>query len=167
MQVVASAFAQYYIYAYVIFVLLCTVTTGLIYASTLTVSMNAPVRVLFEVALGILVVKLLTAVSDRVIFRDGQLAHPVLWTWFSTYLLVVNLIRGILSGITRIATMLFWIVVQIGVVDRSNFPAGKESYDPVFSAFFETLNFHHRHAGPNPPSPPARARSAIVKHILI
>jgi hypothetical protein len=145
LQAVATAFAQYYIFAYVFFVVLCIATTGFIYASTLTVSLNTPVRILFEVALGVITVRLLTKFSDLVIFRDGQLAQPVLWSWFSTYLLVVNLIRGILSGITRIAIMCFWIVVQIGVVDHSNFPSGKEHYDPVFSAFFETLNFHHRY----------------------
>ena len=40
--------------------------------------------------------------------------------------------------------MLFWIVFQIGVVDSSYFPEGQEGNDPVFNAFYQTLNFHHR-----------------------
>jgi hypothetical protein len=143
-QVVASAFAQYYIFAFVLFAVLCIGSSGLVYATTLTLSLNAPVRILFEVVLGVIIVQAFTLFSDRVIFRGGQLSHPVLWTWYSTYLLVVNLIRGILSGIIRVAFMCSWVVIQIGVVDRSNFPSGKESSDAVFSSFFQTLNFHHR-----------------------
>ena len=37
---------------------------------------------------------------------------------YSTYLLVVYLIRGILAGIIRMLTMFVWIVIQIGKIDR-------------------------------------------------
>jgi hypothetical protein len=148
--VVASAFAQYYIFASTIFAILCLSTSGMIYSTVLTASGNTPLRIVFEVLLGMVVTRLLIEFGNRVVFRgSGVLAHPVLWTWYSTYLLVVYLIRGILAGIIRMLTMFVWIVVQIGIVDRSNFPEGKESSDPAFSAFFQTLRFHHR----RPPAP--------------
>jgi hypothetical protein len=104
-----------------------------------------PLRVIFEIVLGTIVTKVLVDFGNRIVFHDnGDLAHPVMWTWYSTYLLVVYLIRGILAGIIRIAVMFFWIVIQIGKVDRSNFPEGKECTDPAFVSFFQTLQFHHK-----------------------
>ena len=145
MQVVASAFAQYYIFSYIIFAVLCVGTSGLIYGTMLTLNLNMPIRILFEVVLGMLVTKILVEYGNRIIFhKNGDLAHPVMWTWYSTYLLVVYLIRGILAGIIRMFIMFVWIVVQIGKVDNSNFPEGKEDPDPAFSSFFQTLRFHHK-----------------------
>ena len=41
-------------------------------------------------------------------------------------------------------TMIILLVLQIGVMDRSNFPEGMEDKDPAFTAFLSTLMFHHR-----------------------
>ncbi len=123
----ALAFAQYYVFAYVLFVVLCAVTTALFFVSALTFGQNAPIRQILEAIIGIIVIKGLTVLADRVIFKGGDLAHPVAWTWYSTYLLILNLIRGILSGIVRMVIMCVWIVFQIGVMHRSNFPEGKVS----------------------------------------
>lgn len=124
-QVVALAYAQYFVFAYVLFAVLCAVTTGLFYLSALTFNQNMPIRMIVEALIGIVMVKVLTVLADYAIFREGNLAHPVVWTWYSTYLLILNLIRGILSGIIRMVTMCVWIVIQIGIMDRSNFPEGK------------------------------------------
>ena len=53
-----------------------------------------------------------------------------LWTWYSTYLLIINLVKGVFTGFVRMATMFFWVVVFIGKIDRSNFqvPEGQESH---------------------------------------
>jgi hypothetical protein len=142
-QVVASAFAQYYIFAYAIFIGLSILTSGIIVA-IFTLNLNMPIRIIFEVVLGLIVATLISAVINRVIYRNGDLAHPVAWTWVSTLLLVINLIKGILSGIIRLVTMFVLSVVQIGIIDSSNFPEGRENMDPVFSSFLQTLRFHHR-----------------------
>lgn len=140
----AAAFAQFFIFAMVLFVALCAVSTGVFYLSVLTISNNMPLRLILEVVIGLVITKLLTSYGNLVIFRGGDLAHPVLWTWYSTYLLIINLIKGIFSGFIRMATMFVWVVVFIGKIDRSNFPDGFENTDPAFSAFLQTLNFHHR-----------------------
>ena len=46
---------------------------------------------------------------------------------YSTYFVVFGVVRGILSGIIRMVMMMVWIVIQIGVIHRSNFPEGKAS----------------------------------------
>ncbi len=121
----ALAYAQYFLFAYIIFAVLCFVTTGRSYAAVLTFGDNMPIRIVFEVIIGLVIVKGLNAIGDRYIFRDGELVHPVPWTWYSTYLLIVQLIRGILAGVVRVVMMCLWIVIQIGVMDRSNFPEGQ------------------------------------------
>jgi hypothetical protein len=142
---VASAYAQYYIFAYVLFAVFCVLTSGLIYVTALTFSDNLPIQLIFEAVLGVILIRLVILFCNRIVFSNGgELAHPVLWTWYSTYLLILYLIRGILSGIVRMVTMFVWIVIQIGIIHRSNFPEGKECRDPAFSSFFQTLNFHHR-----------------------
>jgi hypothetical protein len=144
-QVVASAFAQYCIFSYVLVAVFCFASSGLSFAAVLTINGNMPVRIIFEVALGILATTCLVLVGNRVIFnRAGELVHPVAWTWYSSYLLVVYLLRGLLAGIVRMITMVVWIVVQIGIIDRTNFPEGREHMDPAFASFFQTLRFHHR-----------------------
>jgi hypothetical protein len=143
-QVVAAAFAQYFIFAMVLFVVLCAATTGIFYLSVLTINHNMPIRSILEVVITLIITKLLITFGNRFIFRDGDLSHPVLWTWYSTYLLIINLVKGVFTGFVRMATMFFWVVVFIGKIDRSNFPEGQESSDAAFCAFFQTLNFHHR-----------------------
>ena len=49
MQVVASAYAQYYIFAFVLFAAFCAVSTGIFYADALTFNQNQPIRQIFEV----------------------------------------------------------------------------------------------------------------------
>ena len=68
LQVVASAFAQYYIFVFVIFGVLSLATTGLVYVYFLEI--NAYMQ-LFEAILGLLVIKVLTLFSDRIIFGAG------------------------------------------------------------------------------------------------
>ncbi len=136
----ALAFAQYFLFAYIIFAVLCFLTAGRSYAAVLTFGDNMPIRVIFEVVIGLIIVKGLNAFGDRYIFRNGELMHPVVWTWYSTYLLVVNLIRGILAGVVRVVMMCLWIVIQIGVMDRSNFPEGQACISLL--AILDRLNFY-------------------------
>jgi hypothetical protein len=144
-QVVATAYAQYFIFAYVLFAFFCVLTSGVIYVVALTFGYNMPIRLIFEAVLGIILVKIITMFGNRVVFgAGGDLAHPVIWSWYSTYLLILYLVRGVLSGIIRMFTMFFWIVIQIGILHRSNFPEGQENTDAAFASFFQTLNFHHR-----------------------
>jgi hypothetical protein len=151
-QVVAAAIAQYFIFAIVLFVALCAVTTGIFYLSVLTINHNMPIRLILEAVITLIITKLFVTFGNRYIFRDGDLAHPVLWTWYSTYLLIINLVKGIIAGFVRMGTMFVWVVIFIGKIDRSNFPDGFESTDPAFSAFLQTLNFHHRSPSPYPSS---------------
>jgi hypothetical protein len=143
-QVVAAAFAQFFIFAMVLFVVLCAVTTGIFYLSVLTINHNMPIRLIVEAVITLVITKLFATFGNRYIFRNGDLAHPVLWTWYSTYLLIINLVKGIIAGFIRMGTMFAWVVIFIGKIDRSNFPDGFESSDPAFCAFFQTLNFQHR-----------------------
>ena len=46
----ASAFAQYYIFAYVLFALACVTTTGLLWVNVFSLSGNTPLRIVFEVS---------------------------------------------------------------------------------------------------------------------
>ncbi len=141
----AIAYAQYIIFAYILFAVLCVVTSGVIYILALTFGHNMPIRLIFEAVLGIVIIKILVTYGNRVVFGSrGELTHPVIWTWYSTYLLILYLVRGILSGIIRMFTMFVWIVIEIGVIHRSNFPDGQESSDAAFASFFQTLCFHHR-----------------------
>jgi hypothetical protein len=106
------------------------------------------VWILIEVALGYIIARV---VLERIIGKNmifggtGDMQHPVIWTWYSTYLLIVNIIKGLLAGIIRMILMIIMLVLQIGVMDRSNFPEGTESQDPAFVSFLSTLLFHHRY----------------------
>jgi hypothetical protein len=108
------------------------------------------VWILVEVALGYIIARV---VLERIIGKNfifggtGDMQHPVIWTWYSTYLLIVNIVKGLLAGIVRMIVMIMMLVLQIGVMDRSNFPEGSESQDPAFVAFLSTLLFHHRYRG--------------------
>ena len=35
-----------------------------------------------QVVLGLIIVKFFTVFGDRVIFKGGELRHPVTWTWY-------------------------------------------------------------------------------------
>jgi hypothetical protein len=103
---------------------------------------------LIEVAVGYIVTRVLLEriIGKNMIFGGTEdMQHPVLWTWYSTYLLIVNIIKGFFAGIIRMIFMIMMLVLQIGVMDRSNFPEGQESQDPAFVSFLSTLLFHHRY----------------------
>jgi hypothetical protein len=140
-QVVASAYAQYFIFAYTLFAIFCVASSKFIY---ITIINNLPLNLIFESVMVVTIGYLVVRICDRFLYVAGEMANPVLWTWYSTYFLTFNLVKGALDGIRRIINMAFWIVIQIGIIDQSNFPEGKEGWDPVFVSFFQTLNFHHR-----------------------
>jgi hypothetical protein len=132
------------VWAYLIFVVLLVVTSNKFYE---LVFFGGGVWILIEVALGYIIARV---VLERIIGKNmifggtGDMHHPVVWTWYSTYLLIVNIIKGLLAGIIRMIVMIFMLVTQIGVMDRSNFPEGQEYQDPAFVSFLSTLLFHHR-----------------------
>ncbi len=108
------------------------------------------VWILIEVAVGYIIARVVLErmIGKNMIFGGtGDMQHPVVWTWYSTYLLIVNIIKGLLAGIVRMILMIIMLVLQIGVMDRSNFPEGQESQDPAFVSFLSTLLFHHRYTG--------------------
>ena len=81
-QVVAAAFVQYFIFAMVLFAVLCAVTTGVFYLSVLTINHNMPIRSILEVVITLIITKLLsvlTTFGNRFIFRDGDLALDVVF----------------------------------------------------------------------------------------
>ena len=148
------------VWAYLIFLILTVVTSDFFYV---LIFRAGGVWILIEVVIGFFVARsvLENYVGKVLIFRKtGDMTHPVFWTWYSTYLLLVNIIKGLLAGIIRMVTMIVLLILQIGVMDRSNFPEGLESKDPAFVAFLSTLLFHHRFLplrGPAlqpPPCPP-------------
>lgn len=47
-QVVASAFAQYYIFAYAFFAIFCAATSGQIWVNVFSLAGNTPLRIAFE-----------------------------------------------------------------------------------------------------------------------
>ncbi len=103
--------------------------------------------ILIEIAIGYIIARVVLEriIGKKIIFGGtGDMRHPVIWTWYSTYLLIVNIIKGLLAGIIRMISMIMMLVLQIGVMDRSNFPEGLEAQDPAFVAFLSTLLFHHR-----------------------
>jgi hypothetical protein len=105
------------------------------------------VWILFEVVLGYIVAKVVMEqfVGHKLIFEGtNDVRHPVLWTWYSVYLLLVNLVRGLLAGIIRMVMLILLMLFQIGTMDRSTFPEGYESQDSAFVAFLSTLQFHHK-----------------------
>ena len=139
LQVVASAYAQYFVYAYILFAIFCVMSSNFIY------SYLAPTyETIFESVLVLFLGSIFDRISHNLIFVGGKMVNPVLWTWYSTYYLVFNLVTGVIKGISRMIYMIIWIVIQVGIIDRSNFPEGKENNDPAFVSFFQTLNFHHR-----------------------
>jgi hypothetical protein len=138
---VASAYAQYFIFAYILFAIFCVASSKLIYIIIIN---NLPLNIIFELVMVSITGYVFVRICDRFVYVAGEMADPVLWTWYSTYFLTFNLVKGVLDGIWRMVKMVFWIVIQIAIIDRSNFPEGKEGGDPAFVSFFQTLNFHHR-----------------------
>jgi hypothetical protein len=69
-----------------------------------------------EVLIGFI---LLSMIFDHIIGRRfllegrNEMAHPVAWTWYSTYLILVNLAKGIVHAIVRIITMLVIVITQV------------------------------------------------------
>ena len=43
----------------------------------------------------------------------NQMMHPVVWTWYSTYLMLLNLVKGVIHAIGRIIFMLGALVCQV------------------------------------------------------
>ena len=132
------------VWAYLIFLILTVVTSDFFYV---LIFRAGGVWILIEVVIGFFIARsvLENYVGKVLIFRKtGDMTHPVFWTWYSTYLLLVNIIKGLLAGIIRMVTMIVLLILQIGIMDRSNFPEGMESKDPAFVAFLSTLLFHHR-----------------------
>jgi hypothetical protein len=140
-QVVASAYAQYFILAYTLFAIFCVGSSKLIYTTLIN---HLPLNSIVESVMLLIIGCVFTKICNRFVYAAGEVTDPVLWTWYTTYFLTFNLVKGVLSGIWRMLYMVFWIVIQIGIIDHSNFPEGKEAQDPAFVCFFQTLNFHHR-----------------------
>ncbi len=105
------------------------------------------VWILLEVVLGYMVTKLLMEryVGQTLIFGgSNEMRHPILWSWYSAYLLLVNILRGLLAGIIRVFMLIMLTVFHIGKMDTSTFPEGQEAQDSAFVAFLSTLLFHHK-----------------------
>ncbi len=43
----------------------------------------------------------------------NEMVHPVIWTWYSTYLMLINLAKGVVHAIARIVTMLVVVITQV------------------------------------------------------
>jgi hypothetical protein len=132
------------VWAYLIFIVLLVVTSSKFYE---LVFFAGGIWILVELILGYIIARVVLEhiIGKNMIFGGtGVMQHPVIWTWYSTYLLIVNIIKGLVAGIVRMILMIMMLVLQIGVMDRSNFPEGQESQDPAFVSFLSTLLFHHR-----------------------
>ena len=132
------------VWAYLLFILLAVLTSNKFYGFLLDVG---GVWLLLEVVLGYLIARLLLDwyVGQRLIFGGTEdMRHPVLWTWYSAYLLLVNIVRGLLAGIIRMVMLIVLMVFHIGKMDTSAFPEGQEWQDTAFVAFLSTLLFHHK-----------------------
>ncbi len=132
------------VWAYLLFIFLVVLTSDRFYTLLLNVG---GVWIFLEVVLGYMVAKIM---MERYIGRtfifggSNDLLHPILWTWYSAYLLLINIVRGLLAGIIRMFMLILLTVFHIGKMDTSTFPEGQESKDSAFVAFLSTLLFHHK-----------------------
>ena len=132
------------VWAYLLFIFLLVLTSERFYVLLFNVG---GVWILLEVVLGYIVAKVLMEkyIGQTLIFgSNNDLLHPILWTWYSAYLLLVNIVRGLLAGIIRMFMLIMLTVFHIGKMDTSTFPEGQESQDTAFVAFLSTLLFHHK-----------------------
>ena len=51
----------------------------------------------------------------RALLMEGgdSVLYPVMWTWYSTYLMLVNIAKGVILAVVRILSMLVILVRQV------------------------------------------------------
>eukprot|EP00293_Proteomonas_sulcata_P008846 CAMPEP_0184299096 /NCGR_PEP_ID=MMETSP1049-20130417/9770_1 /TAXON_ID=77928 /ORGANISM="Proteomonas sulcata, Strain CCMP704" /LENGTH=342 /DNA_ID=CAMNT_0026609431 /DNA_START=126 /DNA_END=1154 /DNA_ORIENTATION=+ len=79
---------------------------------------------------------------------QNELKNPVLWTWVSTFMLLVNLGKGLVHAVMRVGYMMVLSVFQFAILDKTVFPAGYEGLDPGYSAYLSCLYFNHMYRNP-------------------